>query len=75
MSGPDWNTPIALGLLLLLLSRPSLGQISGALVACERGQAPEEGGDEPRRARGSAQRLHPPKQPVEIGVFTARRDV
>lgn len=64
MSRPDCNTPIALGSLLPLLSRPSLGQISGPLIACEHGNALEEGGDVrvPSPAL-RAQRLHPPTRP------------
>lgn len=64
MSRPDCNTPIALGLLLPLLSRPSLGQVSGPLIACEHGKALEEGGDVyvPSPAV-PALRLHPPTRP------------
>lgn len=58
MSRPDCNTPIALGLLLPLLSRSSLGQISGPLVAWEHRNALKEGGDVYVPAF-QAQRVHP----------------
>lgn len=64
MSRPDCNTPIALGLLLPLLLRPSLGQVSGALIACEHGKALEEGGDvDVPSPAVPEQRLHPPTSP------------
>lgn len=44
MRCPDCNTPIALGLPLPLLSRPSLGQISGPLITWECRNALKDGG-------------------------------
>ena len=45
VSRPGCNTPIALGLPLPLLSRPSLGQISGPLVTWEHRNTLKDGGD------------------------------
>lgn len=44
VSCPDCNTPIALGLPLPLLSRPSLGQLSGPLITWEHRNALKDGG-------------------------------
>lgn len=89
VSRPDCSTPIALDLLLPLLSRPSLGQISGPLIAWEHRNALKEGGDVYVQSPAlRAQRVHPhppagnraggraqQNQPVQIGMFTARRHV
>lgn len=72
MSRPDCNTPIALGSPLPSLSRPSLGQISGPLIAREHRNALKDGGDLYVHSRGFERSMDIPPLGTEQGAGPSR---